>query len=238
MKKTESLLLAIALLLIPFACKDKPAAELPREAYSSSTDGLLLKGSPDAKSEKVVLIPFGEKVILTPAAEKDRPPVQGTAKWYMTEWAGKKGWVQETSAGTMDSVYTEIKKTMTEQKASIAEASVKKFESSPFTITSKYSYPGGDMEPSNILFLSNGIMVVNSRIFTEKISNSFFEYEFLSEGKLLKIKFIDSRLNFNDYADMENNSRSVFKIDKNERSIIYQVKDNSFFFMNWGFVKK
>jgi len=237
MKRSECLLLIIALLVIPFSCKDKPAVELPREAYSSSTEGLMLKASPDSKSEKVAVIPFAEKITLTPAADRDKSQAAG-AKWYMTEWAGKKGWVQESSAGTMDSVYNEIKKSMSGQKANLAESSVKKFESSQFTISAIYNYPGGDMEPSNILFLSNGLMVVNARIFTEKISNTFFEYEFLSEGKLLKVKFIDSKLNFNDYAEMENNSRSVFKIDKNERSITYQVKDNSFFFFNWGFAKK
>lgn len=237
MRSKKSLLLLAALLIIPSSCKDKPADNLPRDAYSSITEGIILKAAPDTKSEKVAVVPFAEKVTLTESTDKNKSAAPGT-KWYMTEWSGKKGWVQETSAGTMESVIEQIKKSMAEQKANLPEVSVKKFESSQFTFTAMYSYPGGDMEPSNILFLSNGIMVVNSRIFSEKMSNCFFEYEFLSEGKLLKVKFIDSKINFTDYADMENNSRSVFKIDKNERSITYQIRDNSFFFMNWGFAKK
>lgn len=237
MKTRKSLLLLAALLAFYLSCKDKPADNFPREAYISSTEGVSMKAAPDAGSEKLSVIPFAEKITLTGSPDKNKTAAPGT-KWYTAEWNGKKGWINETAAGTMDSVCNEIKKSMSVQKSNLTESSVKKLESSPFTVTAIYGYPGGEMEPSNILFLSNGIMVVNSRIFTEKINNSFFEYEFLSEGKLLKVKFIDSKMNFNDYADMENNSRSVFKIDKNERSIIYQVKDNSFFFFNWGFIKK
>lgn len=237
MKTGKNLLLLAVLLAFHLSCKDKPADNLPREAYINSTGGVVMKAAPDAGGEKVALIPFAEKITLTVSPDKNKTAAPGT-RWYMTEWSGKKGWVNESSAGTMDSLCNEIKKSMSVQKANLAESTVGKMESSPCTITAIYSYPGGEMEPSNILFLSNGIMVVNSRIFTEKINNTFFEYEFLSEGRLLKVKFIDSKLNFNDYADMENNAKSVFKIDKNERSIIYQVKDNSFFFFNWGFAKK
>jgi hypothetical protein len=236
MKNRINILLLAALLIFTFSCKDKGSDPLPREAYSSNTEGIIMKSAPDSKSEKITVIPFAEKVTLTESSVKDKSA--SGEKWYKTEWSGKKGWVQDASAGTIESVNEQIKKSMAEQKANFTDSFVKKLESPVFKITDTYTYPGGEMEPSSILFLSNGIMVINSRIFTEKFSNTFFEYEFLSDGKLLKVKFADSKLNFNDYADMENNSRSVFKIDKTERSITYQVKDNSFFFFNWGFFKK
>lgn len=132
----------------------------------------------------------------------------------------------------------QIKVSFVEQKKNLNEAFVKSFDSSDLKIIERYTYTGGEMEPSEILFLSSGIMVLTSKIFTENVEKTFFQYEFMNEGKLLKIKFVDSRLNFKDYADMENSSSSVFKIDRNDNTIIYQIKNNGFFFFNWGFYKE
>ncbi|PKL17358.1 MAG: hypothetical protein CVV49_11535 [Spirochaetae bacterium HGW-Spirochaetae-5] len=134
--------------------------------------------------------------------------------------------------------YDVIKKSFNEQKKDLNEGFVKAFDSSGIKVIEKYVYPGGEMEPAEILFLSSGVMVLNSKIFTDTASSTFFNYEFMNEGKLLKIKFVDSKLNFNDYADMENSSSSVFKIDRNDNTIIYHIKNNGFFFFNWGFYKE
>jgi hypothetical protein len=137
-----------------------------------------------------------------------------------------------------ESEYDVIKRSFNEQKKDLNEGFVKTFDSSGMKIIEKYVYPGGEMEPAEILFLSSGVMVLNSKIFTDTMSSTFFNYEFMNEGKLLKIKFVDSKLNFNDYADMENSSSSVFKIDRNDNTIIYHIKNDGFFFFNWGFYKE
>lgn len=236
MKNVKIIMLAAALISI-ISCKDK--GTLPRDAYVQAPEGIIMTATPDLKSQPVTVIPFGEKIILLENADQTKSPASGeTVKRYKTEWNGKTGWVHDSSIGTADSVIEQIKTSFAGQKSNFSQDVINAFESSPVKITDRYSYPGGEMEPAKIFFLSGGVMVLNSKIFTENYSNTFFIYEFSGEGKLLKIKFIDPKLNFNEYADMENNSRSVFKIDKNERTIIYHVNDNSFFFFNWGFHKE
>ena len=239
MKNKTAIILTALLLASIISCKDKSTETLPREVFSMSPEGIVMRSAPDAKSEMVSVIPFSQKVTITENSDLAKPQTStDKSKWYKTEWSGKKGWIQETSFGGADSVTEQIKTSFTAQKSNFTADFVKTFESSSIQITDTYIYPGGEMEPAKIFFLSGGIMVVNSKIFSENYSNTFFQYEFMNEGNLLKIKFIDSRLNFAEYSDIENSSRSVFKIDKNELTIIYQVKDKNFFFFNWGFHKE
>jgi hypothetical protein len=239
MKKLNVILLTAALLITIVSCKNKGADTLPRDAYSQNPEGVVMKSSPDVKSGMVAVIPFAEKVTLTENSDQVKPASSADkTKWYKTQWNGKSGWIQESSVGGAETVTEQIKISFVEQKSSFSADFVKAFGSSTMQISDIYSYAGGEMEPAKIFFLSGGIMVLNSKIFSENYSNTFFSYEFTGEGRLLKIKFIDSRLNFTEYADMENSSQSIFKIDRDDRTIIYHVKDKGFFFLNWGFVKE
>lgn len=239
MKNFNIAILTVSVILALMSCKDKSTDNLPRDAYSQNPEGIIMKAAPDVKSTMVTVIPFAEKITLTADSDSVKPAGSpDKTKWYRTTWNGQSGWVHESSISGVESVTEQIKISFTEQSVNLSDEFKKSFEASPLTIKNKYSYPGGEMAPAKIFFLSGSTMVVNSKIFTEQYSNTFFQYEFLNEGKLLKIKFIDSKLNFDEYADVENSSRSVFKIDKNERAIIYQIKDNGFFFFNWGFVKE
>lgn len=237
MKKFKAIILA-ALLATIISCKEKATDTLPREAYSRNPEGIIIKSLPDIKSNMVTVIPFSEKLTLTENSDRINSQSADKTVWYKIQWNGKTGWVQGSSVGGSESVADGIKKSFTEQKSNFTPDFIKSFESSPVNVIEKYSYPGGEMEPAKIFFLEGGTMVVNSRIFTENYSNTFFSYEFLSEGKLLKIKFVDSKLNFDIYADSESSSQSVFKIDKNEHTITYQIKNKSFFLFNWGFMKE
>lgn len=237
--KNKTVIILAALLISVISCKDKATEKLPRDAYSQNPEGIIVKASPDVKSTMVAVIPFGEKVTLT--ENSDQTSSKSSAdktKWYKVQWNGKNGWIQETSVSGIESINDQIKISFTEQKSNFTSDFVRAFEASPVNIAEKYSFPGGEMEPAKIFFLSNGAMVVNSKIFSENYSNTFFGYEFLNEGRMLKVKFVDSKLNFADYADAESSSSSVFKVDKNERSIIYQIKNKSFLFFNWGFAKE
>ncbi len=237
--KKFTLLLTAAILAITVSCKNKSDEVLPREAWSQNPEGIIIKGSPDSKSQMVGVIPFGEKFTLTESS--DTAKTNGSddkSKWYRTEWNGKKGWVHSSSVGDTGSVIEQIKISFNEQKSNLDQNLIKGFDPSTLRITDRYAYAGGEMEPAKMLFLSGGVMVLNSKIFTENYSNTFFQYEFTGDGALLKIKFADKKMGFDEYADMENSSRSVFKIDKNERMIIYKIKDKGFFFMNWGFYRE
>lgn len=148
-------------------------------------------------------------------------------------------------SGSEDSIGTKteteddaIKQSFNEQKKYLNEDFVKTFDSSALKVIEKYVYHGGEIEPAEMLFFSTGVMILNSKIFTKTKSSNFFNYEFINKGKLLKIKFVDSKLNFNDYADIEKSSSSVFKIDRKNNTIIYHIKNNGFFFCNWGFYKE
>jgi len=234
--KYGKIILIAALLLVPIiSCKDKVTDTLPREAYSHNPEGVVMKSAPDVKSQMVSVIPFAEKITLTENSDKIKSSSTDKTKWYKTEWNGKTGWIQESSVGATDSVAEQIKTSFTEQKANFSADFIRSFDAAQLRVIDKYIYPAGEMEPARILFMSGGVMVLNSKIFTENYTNTFFHYEFINDGKLLKIKFVDSRLNFNQYADIENSSTSIFKIDKNDHTIIYHVKGNGFFFMNWGF---
>ncbi len=237
MKKFKAIILA-ALMAAAVSCKDRASETLPRDAYSQIPEGVMLKSLPDVKSGVVTTIPFAEKLTLTESSGKTSSQSADKTVWYKVQWNGKTGWVQGSSVGENESVSEGIKMSFASQKKDFSSDFIKSFESSSVKIRQKYGYPGGEMEPAKIFFLEGGTMVVNSKIFTENYSNTFFSYEFLSEGKLLKIKFVDSKLNFDIYADSESNSQSVFKIDKNEHSIIYQIKNNSFYLFNWGFIKE
>lgn len=238
MKRYISLIIA-ALLAVTVSCKNRSSETLPRDAWSQNPEGIIIKGSPDSKSQMVGVIPFGEKFTITES--NDVTKSQGTddrTKWYKTEWNGKKGWVHSSSAGDPGSVIEQIKISFNEQKSNLDPDIIKSFDPTTLKITDRYIYSGGEMEPAKMLFLSGGLMVLNSKIFNENYSNTFFKYEFTGDGNLIKIKFADKKLPFDEYADMENSSRSVFRIEKNERVIIYKIKDKGFFFMNWGFYKE
>lgn len=240
MKTVKIIILSALLVFFCISCKEKSADTLPREAYVQNPEGITMKSSPSVKSGMAAVIPFGEKLILTENSANDHSSSSEdkTSRWYKTSWSGKSGWIQESSTGTAESVPDQIKVSFAEQKANLTGDSIKSFDASPVKINEKFIYPGGDMSQARMFFLAGGIMVLNSKIFTENYSNTFFQYEFLSDGKLLKIKFIDTRLNFNEYADMENSSKSVFKIDKTGYSITYQVKERGFFFLNWVFYRE
>ncbi len=239
MKKTQIVLLASIVMISIISCKQKTAEVLPRDAFSQNPEGIILKSSPDVKSSMVTVIPFGEKITLTESSDKVKSAsAEDKTIWYKTQWNGKSGWVQDTSVGTAGSVTEQLKVSFAEQKGNLSADFVKAFESSSLLLADTYIYPGGEMVPAKMFFLSGGAAVLNSKIFTENYSNTFFYYEFMNEGKLLKIKFVDSKLNFNEYADIENSSKSVFKIDKNDRSIIYHINNSGFFFFNWGFHKE
>lgn len=238
MKYLTCTLMASILVISAISCKDRSSEKFPRDGYSLKTEGTVMRAAPDLKSEIVDVIPFAEKVTLTESSDPSKTASAGNPVWYKTSWNEKNGWIENSSVGNMESLPEQIKKSFDEQKSGFSGEFVKIFESSPVSIKEKYVYPAGEMESAKMFFLNNGVMVLNSKLFSEKFSNTFFGYEFLNDGKLLKIKFADPKLDFKEYSSMENSSGSVFKIDINERVIIYHIKDNSFFFFNWGFFKE
>lgn len=56
-------------------------------------------------------------------------------------------------------------------------------------------YPGGDMVPSEMYFYDNGLLVVDSGMFTKEKDKVYFIYHFSEDYMELNITYIDDRVN-------------------------------------------
>ncbi len=233
MKQYIFAVLLITSVAFIFSCGKGGGESLPRDVYGSVDEGTVVKRAPDDKSESVSMIPFGTKITLT-----EKSPAEGNAVWYKIKWNGADAWIPGSGVSDLNAFAEVLKKNINRDQSFIKEGDRKFFTVDKTDGIKCYAYTGGEMEPAEMTFLPSGGMILNSKIFSEKYTSHYFTYQFLNDGKLLKITFADSRLNFNDYAEVENGSASVFQIDRNAGSITYQVKNGAFYFMNWGFVSR
>ncbi|HPS57551.1 MAG TPA: hypothetical protein PK514_05540 [Spirochaetota bacterium] len=233
----KKIFLMTAVLILPALflamCKDQ-AGNTTRQAYIISVDGASVKKSADTASESICVIPFG-----CPVEVADNTGAADSSKgWSKARWESTEGWVRKDGTGDIKSVQDRISVSGHEEKKYLSEKVNRAFDGM-YSITRTFFYTGGEMEPASMLFLSNGVLALNSTIFSEKQQINYFSYEFLSDGRLLKIYFSDdSRVNFAEYRVVEEGNSSVFRIDDNEKSIIYQVKEGSVNFFNWVFIEK
>jgi len=233
----KRLFIFTAVIIIPSLfmtmCKDQ-AGSTARQAYVTSVDGVTVKKSADTGSESVCVIPFGCPLEVTGGTGSGGD----ASAWSKALWESREGWVRNDSTGDLKSLQDRISVSGHDQKKYLSDRVNRAFEGM-FQVTRAFFYTGGEMEPASMLFLSNGVLALNSTIFSEKQQLNFFSYEFLSEGRLLKIYFSDdSRVNFGEYRVVEDGNSTVFRIDENEKSIIYQVRDSRINFFNWVFVEK
>ena len=235
MKRIFQLLTVMAVCFSLFsACRDSGTGSINKEVYITSVEGATVKRYPDTGSESLGTIPLGTKVAVTEDA------MSGTDKkgWLRTEWNRKKGWIRVESSGGSDALVDSIKAGYALNMQYLSDR-ISKDLKGRFTIVRTCCYTGGEMLPASMFFLSNGVLAVNSSVFTEDITMVFFRYSFISDGKLLKIFFNDDkRVGFDKYESAESGNSSVFKIDRADNSITYQYKNGSFFFFNWLFMEK
>lgn len=233
----KKIFLMTAVMIIPalflLMCKDRAGSgNTTRQAFITSVEGLPVKKSADSGSESICVVPFGCPVELI---ENTGEPATG---WSNAKWESAEGWVRKEGTGDIKSVQDRISISVNGEKKHLSEKVNRAFDGM-YLVTRSFFYTGGEMEPASMLFLSNGILALNSSIFSDRQQINYFSYEFLSEGRLLKIYFSDdSRINFSEYRVVEEGNSSIFKIDDNEKSIIYQVKDGRVNFFNWVFVEK
>lgn len=233
----KRIFLMTAVLVVPVLflamCKDQ-AGSNAKQAYITSVDGASVKKSADTNSESICVIPFGCPVEVTDNTGTGESP----AGWSKARWESREGWVRNDGTGDIKSVQDRISIAGHDEKKNLSEKVNRAFDGM-FSVTRIFFYTGGEMEPASMLFLSNGVLALSSTIFSEKQQINYFSYEFLSDGRLLKIYFADdSRVNFSEYKVVEEGNSTVFRIDENEKSIIYQVRDGRVNFFNWIFVEK
>lgn len=233
MKRDIVIALLIASVLFSFSCGKSGSDTLPRDGYSTQEEGAILKLAPDDNSKSVSIVPFGTKITLT-----EKAPSTGNPAWYKIKWNGADAWISGSAVSDISGFAEHVKKNFAKDQSYVEEGNRNLFAADKPEGIKSYAYTGGEMEPAEMTFLPAGGMILNSKIFSEKYMNHYFTYQFMNDGRLVKITFADSRLNFNDYVEVENGSASVFKIDRNEGSITYHLKDGAFYFMNWGFVSR
>jgi len=233
MKRSFFTVLFLLSVLFVVSCGKGGSDSIPREAFSSQEEGALLKKTADEKSESISIVPFGTKINISEKATSE-----GNVTWYKIKWHGADAWINGSAVTDMRGLVELVNRNFTKDQGYVKEENRKLFTLDKPDGIKSYAYTGGEMEPAVMTFLPAGGMILNSKVFSEKYTNYYFTYQFLNEGRLLKITFADSRLNLSDYAEVENGSASVFKIDINEGSITYHVKDKAFYFMNWGFVSR
>ena len=222
----------LSIFLAAAGCKDQAGpGNAEKNVFVTSGDGAAVKKSPDAGSESMGIIPFGSEIVINESTVPD----DRAKGWVSTRWNNSEGWIKNDMTGSESGITGKIQSAYDAAGKFLSVKIRGQFEG-PFTVKKTFFYTGGEMEPATMFLLSNGVLVVNSSIFSEKTDMFFFRYEILSEGRLLKIYFDDdSRAAFSDYSAVESGSKGVFKIDQAEKSITYQVKNGSFSFFNWVF---
>ncbi len=230
--KTRLVLLFSLIVAVSFvSCKkDKDDGEvLPRKATVISLDGGAFCKTPGG--EKISQIPFASGIVLQEKSQMN------DKKYYKTVLEGKPGWIISSETGSAADLKNLLLSSVSSGKTVLPSDFKKSVESAAFDTGKIYRYPGGEMNPAAILFCNGGVMALVSGMFTKDTSVHFFRYEFLNEGKLLKIGFVDPSINFEDIEKVEKDSSSVFKFDKEKKEVTYHITDNSFFFLNWRFQK-
>lgn len=230
MKNFYILFCFITALTFISACGKSGSDSVPGDGYGIDSGGAVIRSAPEEGSGRLGVVPPGAHVKVS-----GRSPESGDASWYKAEWNGVQGWVRAGSISDISGFLSYLGETFRSDEQFVKQEFRGRFDFKKQDGIKRYFYSGGEMETSSMTILPSGGMVLNSQIFSEKPENRYFVCEFQNDGALLKIIFADNRASLSDYVAAENGSSSVFKIDRNEGSITYHVRDGSFFFMNWGF---
>jgi len=101
-----------------------------------------------------------------------------------------------------------------------------------------WRYPGGELPESEMYFYDNGLMALDSYIFT-KGERTYFLWAF-NEGKgVIKLIFIDRRVNYKKMVIAEKDNDWCAGYNENEKSISYKIlkKYNGIYFAGWLFAE-
>lgn len=106
-------------------------------------------------------------------------------------------------------------------------------------LVATWSFPGTEMGPAEMYFWDNGLLVIDSEIFSSKKSEHYLLWSLNKSQTLLLIMFVDDRIPFKDIVAQVENShlgKHVHSININSRTVNYIVSDRrAVFFLNWRF---
>ncbi len=228
MRKNISLILtAITACALAVSCSRQ--SEFPRERYVLASDGLVVRTAPDISSERIDTLPFAAKVSLLAKSDHEFE-VTGSdggkirERWYRISFQGRDGWIFGGFLGDFDELNRRIEQAKKSDARFVPEAYRHLVEGAPKRIDRILYYPGGDMRPAEMYFMKNGLLIVDSEIFSPRKTKYYFTYEFNKDRSELTISFVDSRIKFDDYTDGERQSKSVISIDNAARRIRYRME--------------
>jgi hypothetical protein len=241
------IMVACAGIVICSGCKK---SEFPAERFVISPEGLAVREAPSMAGAVTATIPFGTRVTLLDASrdETEITIASGArlrSKWFRLNWNGRDGWVFGAFTG-MQEDYARERLRLQEAEAMNVVVEFRTLMTAPRELDHALYYPGGgEMEASEMYFMRNGLLVVDSGIFSQKKEPRFFRYEYGPDRKTVTIGFIDTRTPFADYVDTEKGRDYVERIDEAGKSIIYRVKagqpgkaGDSVCFLGWCFFRK
>jgi hypothetical protein len=145
-------------------------------------------------------------------------------RWYRISFQGRDGWIFGGFLGDFDELNRRIEQAKKSDARFVPEAYRHLVEGAPKRIDRILYYPGGDMRPAEMYFMKNGLLIVDSEIFSPRKTKYYFTYEFNKDRSELTISFVDSRIKFDDYTDGERQSKSVISIDNAARRIRYRME--------------
>lgn len=202
--------------------------------YVMAISGLRLRESPAIKSNTILTIPYNEKVEII--EEKNDIVIFENikGKWAKIKYQTYIGWSFDGFLSKTDNLnYNEnIKQFLISYEKLVNDKT--KIE-----ILTWY-FPGGDMPPAEMHFFSNGLLIVDSEIFSPKKEKYYFLYSFSENKNRLKIFHCDRRIDFKSDDLLETNQsylgKDVSDINADEKSVTYNSNfGKGITFYNWVF---
>ncbi|HPB81687.1 MAG TPA: SH3 domain-containing protein [Spirochaetota bacterium] len=231
--------------------KDTVSEQFPQDKYIIAAEGLRMRSEPSLQGNRLALIPFGEKVSAIGKSETVLEVTDGTSgkklqhHWYQVQWKGAKGWVFGGYIGDKSEYEKAFLSVLEKEKKYLVPEHAGLLGASDNSIDEVWRYPGGEMEKAEMYFCKNGLLIVDSGMFSERKKKYYFVFTKDAVKKTLSLIFVDTRLNFSDLAQVENKSKSVWGIDREKKTITYNIqkgtgadKSLSVSVFGWGFFEK
>jgi hypothetical protein len=101
-------------------------------------------------------------------------------------------------------------------------------------------FEGSDMPSAEMYFWNNGLLVLDSQLFSKTKTKTYFVWKTSEDGNRLDLTFIDSNVPFKKFLAIEkSHPKHIVSYDESSKTITYRVIDHqSFYFGNWLFEKK
>ena len=101
-------------------------------------------------------------------------------------------------------------------------------------------FEGGDIPPAEMHFWSNGLLVLESQLFSKTKTKVYLSWKMSQDSNRLDLTFIDSKVPFKEFLAVErSHPNHIVASDESSKTISYRVFEHqSIYFGNWIFEKR